>query len=199
MFIEVFYSLKANHDVANAVTAIASVAIALLTFLAMLYSNWIIRKHNRLSLRPYLCTFLNEVHDLHKNPSTLEVELINAGSGVAIIKEYSFYYNGTQVKEEPDKFIATLAKQNNIKANIRAETFEKFGIQSQSKRIIFTCEVESARFKDFKKLVEDFNLIVEYESIYREKFTLDSSKPSANRLAPVRSLRSRLRQVFSRR
>ncbi len=77
----------------NKLVSVVAVFIALLALLVSLYEGYEIRKHNRLSLKPYLDL---QIH--FENNEALEISIENAGLGPAIIQNFEIHADGQKAR-----------------------------------------------------------------------------------------------------
>jgi hypothetical protein len=140
------------------------------------------RKHNRLSVTPYLTTF---THTL-KTPQlvTLVNELMNNGLGPAVIKEYKIFLDGSQLdiknSDQAEKELEILLQGKEF--NRMATVLNKgYYVPPGEKRIVLSISFpvnEKQKIEDFLATLERLSLSIEYESTYGQKFTYDSNKKS---------------------
>ena len=157
----------------NIIIAIASVFIATCALLFTAWQGWETRKHNRLSVKPFL---LSSGQELIKNDLChVEFRLVNGGVGPAIIKSFTLLFD--------DEVVAC----NNHRAhNDFMEEKLKFFIET-----VFYSMVPSNVIKvekdvvlwDFKydpqhqniKFLDRIEILIEYQSIYQDEiFILDT-------------------------
>ena len=70
--------------------------VAVLALMVSVYEGYEMRKHNRLSIKPYINSEIYMENTPNKN--TFEITLKNPGLGPAIIEEFSIYANGKKVE-----------------------------------------------------------------------------------------------------
>ncbi|MCP5361020.1 MAG: hypothetical protein H6908_00035 [Hyphomicrobiales bacterium] len=133
------------------------------------------QRHNRLSAKPYLTTFSNKGTD--KQRKWANVELMNNGTGPAFIKSFKVYHEGNFVCDTDYDEIETFLTQTLPKeCNHHFETLGKdYSMPVNEKRNLLMLEFSvDASEHDPKTIINKFDLVVDYESIYGQKFTYDS-------------------------
>ena len=157
------------------ITAIGTCIIAI----ASICNAWHQRKHNRLSLRPYLTNFINKKKN--NKLTSINFQIINKGLGTAYIKKfklldkeeniYDFQEKMEEILEEKgikNRTITNLAIDDNPYAIFSNETETLLEIRNEDQS--FTLE------KLIKELEQNFILEIDYESIYGEKFSMNHKK-----------------------
>src|SRR5690242_3988556 len=89
--------IRSITDTNASVISLTSLLIALCTFGLTLYHFYVIRKHNRITVRPYLTTRLDKNWDWDNNTLVVEWMLSNDGIGPAIIASYELRLDGETV------------------------------------------------------------------------------------------------------
>jgi hypothetical protein len=86
---------------ANNVIAGMAMLVALVTGIFTAYQAFLTRKHNRLSVKPHVTTWISE--DIVEGYYVLRCEAINNGIGPAIIRDYSVFYEGQKIGSSNDR------------------------------------------------------------------------------------------------
>jgi len=163
----------------EAIAGFSTAVIALCAFVLTIWQGCVMRRHNRLSVRPYLTTWLHSDTAKH----IYAIALLNNGLGPALIKSFRLEVDGRVMigegMEPIDKGLKILFSQYQYH---RSGSFVAKGymmpakvshnlatVQFFGEKVPTPEEVDHA----FKKRGK---LLIEYESIYKEKWTLDSSK-----------------------
>lgn len=166
--------------------AILSIVSLIVATASIFISVWEIissRKHNFLSVRPYLGTFEN----IHVNDSgyiIYSTNLSNDGVGPAIIDDFEIYFDGELIaKNDNDKTLEVVEKK--IK-----ETYEdaQCNVKSYTKTACLPAGfsqyllVVSKKFhgeadkRDFKQFFYRFKVRIKYKSMYNKRKVFDSSE-----------------------
>ena len=93
-----------ENNATNVISLCAAI-VALSALGVSIYQSYLMRKHNRLSLRPFL-NLDHSYNDLHP----ISIKVFNNGCGPAIVKNVDFKINGNSVNtRSQDEFIAAFA------------------------------------------------------------------------------------------
>jgi len=150
----------------------SSIVIALSASAATIWQGILMRKHNRLSVKPFLRIDNNA--ELGKKG---EVRLINVGAGPAIIDSMAVYVDGKLI-DNPDLKVKMLNALNLIDPTENGhyytlypgevfavgESHYLFEMSNISKTAKYCAEVE----RQFKRL----SFVIKYKSIYNDNFSL---------------------------
>ena len=154
--------------------ALASAVVAICALFVTVYEVRQIRKHNRLSVRPLLTTMQN--YDVKGKRQTFSFELINAGFGPAIIKDFILLYDGKEVsKNNIKKLEDFLLKKTRQFRDVKKVSFVPgSSLVAQERCEIFYFTYELGQDISF---LEKLDLRVNYQSIYKDEvFTYDTKK-----------------------
>jgi hypothetical protein len=153
--------------------ALMSAFIALCAFILTILNSRQTIKHNKISVRPVLTT--RQHHYPSNKEGTVAFELINAGLGAAIIKNFTLIYNDTTVSnnsaEQYTNFMKNLCKEF---SDVLYGMYVPGGVMQVSEHCVllsfkYNCQTQDVSF------IEKINLVVEYQSMYRDQtFTYDS-------------------------
>ncbi len=165
-------------------TEVSAVVIALCALFFTGWQAWITRKHNKLSVKPHLIRHTN----LNKFPNhcELSVSLKNIGLGPLFVKKMVFYHNG-----EPFDFHDDDELEAKIWGIVGHKDFNHSsgtinngsGLEPGSEHQIFRLEFSRTFPEQCIQAAKDldaFDVVVEYESIYGDKFTHDSRTDDGN-------------------
>ncbi len=95
-FVAIVSALDAQTIMAiTAITAIVSIFIAVVALSFSIWQGMQNRKHNRLSMYPYLV--IEGIRDRNNNEAIVGFTIKNEGIGLAFIKEFVLYYNGKEI------------------------------------------------------------------------------------------------------
>lgn len=164
------------------IAAFSSTLIALCAFVLTFWQAYISRQHNKLSVTPHLTTWS------HKNQKENQyiVELCNNGIGPALIESFGIHVDGQLIAgkgQDPientlrilfpqyhyDSTQSYLAKGYMMAAE---ESRNVVSIKFHGERVPTIDEIENAGKR--------VRLLIDYQSIYKDKFVLDTSAFSAN-------------------
>lgn len=134
-----------------------------------IWQGYIMRKHNKLSVKPLLTTFAIE------NIGWAEYRLENCGVGPAIIKNFYLFYDEKEVSRNNRK-----TYEDFFKDKTKGFLFSSNSSYVPNSVIPAGGSIVLVSFKyDTEKhdvsFAEKINIVIEYESIYQDKvFTYDS-------------------------
>ncbi|MCB0448180.1 MAG: hypothetical protein KDD03_11860 [Gelidibacter sp.] len=130
--------------------------IAVLALIVSIYEGYEIRKHNRLSLKPYLdgSIFMQE-------KKLFKIEIRNEGLGPAIVEEFSIYANGKKV-----------SSWNNAMKEIG---MKKFSQLTNMKPGDIISQGENLTLVKIDTVLLKYNLeyVIKYKSVYEESFKIE--------------------------
>ncbi|MGI9310338.1 MAG: hypothetical protein ACR2P7_02260 [bacterium] len=149
-----------------------AVALCALGFTAWQIS--VQRKHNRISVKPFLHTHID--HIVNDAGVNLRVSLINGGLGPAFINEFKVLRNGKECnfEEEVRSVMKTRAGKvfhTVLDGDAAMSRNEKHVLLS-----VTLTEMNEEEVGNFEEEMGEFDLVVRYSSIYEDKFTYDSIK-----------------------
>jgi len=163
------------------ITSLAGLVVALSALILTLWQLYVLQRHNKLSVRPLLATWIH----VEDNPTTVLITLINNGLGPALIKKFNYCRaDGSPLEGKPDKRIGNaMASYFSDYSDVIAIDTSFMGIDYAMApgevktlvKLVFNCKnPPSEEFIDeqFAKV----RLQVEYWSFYEEKFDYDSAK-----------------------
>lgn len=154
-------------------------AIAVVALSVTVSQLSVIRKHNKLSVRPYLAFW--EWHDGADN--TYSLYLRNNGIGPAIITSFSVYVDQKRIDGRGDKAlekaVLILFKNSNVLVE-RAYVNKGYSMAANEKRRLIQLNLNAVTppltMVDLEQAQNRVRIVIEYESIYDEpvKPPLDS-------------------------
>ncbi|MCA9741324.1 MAG: hypothetical protein H6695_08455 [Deferribacteres bacterium] len=164
---------------ADQITAIATVSIALLALFVSIWQGALARKHNRLSVKPFL-----QVETSIVEPFGVWVH--NKGVGPAIIATAQVYKNGKRIGNSSDSDSADISKRESILAEFGLnKEWINFGFwdakalalgavsAGESVQILgLTSKLNKENQQKFIQSLQSFGLKIEYKSVYAEKSIL---------------------------
>jgi hypothetical protein len=155
---------------------VASSIIALCALTFTIWQGFLARKHNRLSVRPQLTSWME--NHISKN-GYFKYTLINNGLGPARIEEFQVKVDGEDIVGERTERIEKASEKifPKQKYTYRAE-FSYFGkghwIPAKEKVDIFKAQFDNRHWPFSKSIEEEIRkrakLIITYTSIYGERF-----------------------------
>lgn len=156
---------------------ISGTVIALLALILTLWQAWVSRRHNKLSVIPYLTTWTHTNHQAYK----YHVEIINNGIGPALIKSFKIFVDGHQIQGKDLELI-----QKCLKLLFPAYEYtsyncylsEGYMMAPKEKRDLVVIQFLGPTFpspEEIEHATKRVKIFVEYESIYKDKFVYDSS------------------------
>lgn len=164
------------------ITGVASSVIALCALVFSVWQGVEIRKHNRISCRPHLTTWVHKEHA----QGIYGIDLINNGLGPALIKRFTVKVDGKKIlgdETEPiDKALKILfpKEQFNARHAYLGEGYA-MGAKDRCTVVIIQFHGEALPPPDYVEYtINRADLEVEYESFYGERFHFNSEieKPS---------------------
>jgi hypothetical protein len=149
--------------------------IAVCALVVTFWQGCVIRKHNKLSVRPMIATM--ERHDEKDGVGYIGFDLENSGVGPAVIKSFVLLHEDSEVsrnnRKTYDDFLRDKTKGfHNV---YTGSLVPGYSMQAGTKHplLIFSYETD----KHDVSFIHDLNIIVEYQSIYQDEvFTYDSRK-----------------------
>lgn len=158
------------------IIAVASIAIALSALAVAIWQGILMRRHNRLSLRPHL-SFRQMMSET--NPQ-FSLELLNNGIGPAIIKEFQVLLDGEREDHfEAHGWMALLdfigLKDRAIGAVCDSEEFLAAG---QSLQLIkYESLPAPVDTRELQRALSRIEVHIEYQSVYRNKYRVSFHTP----------------------
>lgn len=152
----------------------AANVIAVCAVLFAAYQAYLMRAHNRLSVRPRLERFLNSVEDRNMGQAEYTVELRNNGLGPAMISDWKVFLDGVEqhlpAAREVDQFIKGFVPES-------TRTTTAFIGKNQVLRAsdtltllkILVPPMSAGEKLNFEARLGRLDLVVEYASMYGEK------------------------------
>ncbi len=155
---------------ADNITAIATAFIAVCALGVTVWQGMETRKHNRLSVRPFLVLRITEEKIDEKKPN-VEIKFIiaNNGSGSAFIKKFIGKIDGEKFAEsDPKKYKKALVKiiENPKKATCHAISTGT-AIKQGEEITLMSFEYTSEKKKI--EILKKIKFIIEYQSIYEKE------------------------------
>lgn len=160
------WGLKAwNYIGDNAANIIALSAVAVVT-----YQAWLTRKHNRLSVRPHLQTYIDRQDG--EGVFKYELHLRNNGLGPAVIKKWTVYLDGIEQplptpKDVQGFFEGLIPKYTNLATRFIGKNDVMRSNDSQALLVIKMLPFDTDKAA-LEERLERLALVVEYTSMYGE-------------------------------
>ncbi len=154
--------------------------IALCALLFTAYQAHATRHHNRLSVKPHLCTFVNR----SQNPGVgiLAISLQNNGLGPALINDYKIYLDGKHLEIKNSKEFEKILEDmiGKYKFNHFVTVFgDDYAMPAKERKDILAVQFKIDGEKCFDEIEEKlnhFDVVVSYKSMYGEPGSYDSRK-----------------------
>ncbi|MBI5203795.1 MAG: hypothetical protein HZA11_02635 [Nitrospirae bacterium] len=166
------------------ITGIASSIIALCALLFSFWQGHITRKHNRISVKPHLTTW----EESNPQEGHYKVALHNNGIGPALIKNFTIKVDGEIIEgektEKIEKALEILFPNLGYTSN-HSWFQEGYAMSANEGKTIVEISFQNPEKVNpsvVKSAIERADVIVEYESMYGEKFTFDSKKLKSNNM-----------------
>ena len=162
---------------AENVIAVMAMLVALFTGIFAVYQVFLTRKHNRLSVKPHITTWINE--DSADRYYILRCDVMNNGIGPAIIKDYSVFYEGAKIGSSQNRKELEAAIEEKLKGQqgIIRKSVTVFGRDypfpagcEQTLLEIQTPMHTQFDKKPYQDFVDKFDADFEYECMYGKKF-----------------------------
>lgn len=156
----------------------AAEIIALCALLFTGYSTYATRRHDRLSVKPHLTTF---VHRSQKpGEGFLAISLLNNGLGPALIDSYEILIDGSPLKiknsNEAEKPLREVLGSLNFNHSVTV-LGKQYSMPANERKDILILQFEAKTNTDFESVEEKlnrFDLVVKYRSMYGKSFEYDS-------------------------
>ena len=149
--------------------------IALIALLIAVQQGCASRKHNKLSVQPYLCDHL----DLNSQDKTIQFRIINKGQGTAKISSFNYLWdkqviNPTNLEQKiksiaGEEVISTIHSMGKGHALSKDEEVPTIYIKIPSQNHD-QCDAKEKYDSIQSKLLLSLRLAIDYESIYKQKF-----------------------------
>jgi hypothetical protein len=157
---------------ASIVVAICATVIAVLSLAVTVYEAWATRRHDRISVRPFL-----ELRVGLRQGRTAGLQLINAGLGPAVITKTVLTLDGTSLGEFSEATVNVLRGKLLIRP--AAVTFRKTILATDYDQFLLSVEpfdrTEHAEFADLVK--HRLGMEIHYESLYGREDYKTERKP----------------------
>jgi hypothetical protein len=156
----------------NSIIAISAVVIALCSLFITIWQLHINRNHNRLSVKPHL--FI-DVDISHEDP--IKLILKNGGVGPAFIKNYRLFVDNKEITSSREQLYNDTIKKVGLDGYsygfFLLSIKQAFLPDSKTDLFVFSNEgLENDDVENIRENLERIKFIIEYESIYKESFTL---------------------------
>jgi len=157
---------------------------AIVAICALFITTWqttVTRRHNRLSVKPHLVTWVND----HKDDEwfTITVELMNNGLGPALINSFKVFYEGKEIGTNENrqaldvKIKSIFEEQKGVLKLHFAILGKDFSFPSAQRKALLSISTPIHMGFDkipYQEFVDKFDLEIEYRSMYGNKFTFCS-------------------------
>jgi hypothetical protein len=151
------------------IIALSSVTIALLALITTFWQAHISRRHNRLSIRPFVVEYQERFPGEH-----ISVSIVNRGIGPALVEECYFTIPPNSQKLDIDGLIDKIVLQMKCKVPVDSETFSGKTMLPPGKiTSVIKFELTSKDDENFRiisKILDDVSIHIVYRSLYKELF-----------------------------
>ena len=164
-----------------------SVFVASIVAIFSAYQALLLRKHNRLSVRPHITDWTRHQETNIKGKHFLRYFIENNGLGPAIIKDMEISFDGKVIGEnkKPSELISlikTIIEESDLEVHFGNCAILGYGSSLREGKEIATLTLDcyptmGTPLEDFEVFMDRFDLRLRYKSIYGEDFVLDTSKP----------------------
>lgn len=167
----------ASYGADNIIAGMAML-VALFTGVFTAYQAFLTRKHNRLSVKPDVTTWINE--DNADGYYILRCDVKNNGIGPAIIRDYSVFYEGHKIGSNQNRKALEAAIEEKIDAQsgIIRKSVAVFGkdypFPAGTEQTLLEIQISNhTQFdkKPYQDFIDKFDADFTYECIYGKTFT----------------------------
>ena len=162
----------------EAIASISSAIIALCAFVLTIWQLKVQRRHNMLSVQPYLTTWSHR-----DDKGLLKVDVLNNGIGPALIKTFKIFVDSHAINGQDMEITRKAVKLlfANYPHAVPYASFLSNGYMMSAKetRCLASVEFCGPNFPTSEEIDhagKRIRIYIEYESIYHEKLVYDSSK-----------------------
>ncbi len=162
------------------VAGISGSIIALCALGLTIWQAFLSRKHNKLTVKPYLTTWSTILADEY----FYQIDLMNNGVGPALIQSFRVFIDNEELSGTESELIDRAIKMLFPKTGYNSyNSFLSKGYMMAAKdkheliKIKFS-DISKLKFEDVEHAYKRIRILIEYESIYNEKHIFDSSNYS---------------------
>ena len=164
----------------ESIAGITSSIIALCALAITLWQAHVTRQHNKLSVKPYITTWSHN----ENQQGFYAVDILNNGIGPALIRKFQIFVDGHEIKGQSleliEKALGVLFP-NYTYNSYKAYLSEGYMMAPKENRNLVKIQFLGSNFPspvEIEHATKRVKILIEYESIYKEKQTYDSSKYS---------------------
>lgn len=166
-----------SYGVDNIIAAMAML-VALFTGTFIAYQAFLTRKHNRLSVKPHVTTWIDE--DDAEGYYILRCDVMNNGLGPAIVRDYSVFYDGQKIgsSQNRKKLESAIEEKINAQPGIIRKTVtvigKDFPFPAGEKQTLLQIQIpthDQFDKKPYQNFVNRFDANFTYECMYGKTFT----------------------------
>lgn len=167
----------------DVIAAIASTIIALCALGFTIWQGVQTRRHNRLSVQPHLTTWNHSEH----NKLLYTIDLINNGIGPALIKNFSIRVDDKPINgdgSEPIKKALKLLFPNYSYHSYQSYVGAHYMMAAKEKRVLVQFQFTGDTVpppEEVEHAIKRSRLLIDYESIYKVPFNLDTDDEKPNK------------------
>jgi len=156
------------------IITIAAAFIALVALAVAIWQGFLLRRHNRLSISPKLGFKL----DISKEEPEYGLLLRNNGVGPAIIEKFQLYVDGKLIEDDGHGGWKNAFKALEIPM-LEYGWWDKGQVMASEERLlllgIMKHNLKDKRIADFRESFNRMNIVIEYSSVYEEKFSINKN------------------------
>jgi hypothetical protein len=165
------------------VTGISSSIIALCALIFTIWQGFQVRKHNKLSCRPYLTTWV----DSDENKGFYAVVLMNNGLGPALIENFILKVDGKIIpgeRAEPIEKALKILFPNHNYNSYHSFVSKGYSMAAKDKCILVSIQFTNPPFpaREFvEHAINRGDIEISYKSFYDEVFRLSTEEEKSNK------------------
>lgn len=159
----------------NLIADNSSMVIAISALVLTVWQAYITRQHNKLSVSPYLTTWSHT----DGGNGHYSIEIMNNGIGPALIKAFQVFVDGVEIKGNESELVEKATQKLFGGYEYQSANCFSFHWAEKNKHKVFSIKFIGQRklnYQEYKQTIERARLVIEYESIYKDKFIYDSNK-----------------------
>lgn len=160
------------------ITALASSTIATCAIFISVWQGIEMRKHNRISVKPHLTTWLNNRH----SEGVYEFYLVNNGIGPAFIQSFTVEINSVQIEGNKTELLHIALKQlfpGSAYAATVSHVAKGYAMGAKEEICLINVKFDKDKMPTKEEINDSFNkadLLITYESAYKESVDLSTKE-----------------------
>ena len=151
--------------------------IAVCALILTIWQAFVTRRHNKLSVVPYLTTWSNS-----GDKGLFRVDIINNGIGPALIQTFQVFVDGHEIVGQDLEIIRKALKilfPNYVYNSYNSFLSQGYMMSPKESRCLLEIQFTGNQFptpEEIEHATKRTKIYIKYESIYKEKLIYDSSK-----------------------